>query len=116
MRLAARDLESQRPPRSVLGLLIDRRGPESLGSVLAELGDAAIVDSRVLLAHRLGADESAWPAAEDRFGSDLLLVDGIADPWLRSLTASARDASIPVLLGGHTLVGQALRLAIGRDR
>jgi len=108
--------KSQRPPRSVLGLLIDSRGPESLGSVLAQLGDAAVVDTRVLLAHRLGADESAWPVAEDRFASDLLLVDRIADPWLQSLTASARDASITVLLGGHTLVGPALRLAIGRGR
>ena len=29
----------------------------------------------------------------------------IADPWLRALTASAAAAPIPVLLGGHTLVG-----------
>ena len=30
---------------------------------------------RVLLAHRLGPDETAWPAPEDRFASDLLLPD-----------------------------------------
>jgi hypothetical protein len=99
-----------RPPRSVLGLLLDETGPDALGRILAELGDAAVVDSRVLLAHRLGADERAWPSAEDRFASDLLSPASIADPWLRTLTAAAADASIPVLLGGHALVGPGIRL------
>ncbi len=98
----------------MLGALLDRDGPESLGDHLARLGDAALVDSRVLLAHRLGADEAAWPPPEDRFASDLLLPDRIADPWLRSLTASAAAAPIPVLLGGHTLVGPGVRLVVGR--
>jgi len=106
----------QRPAASVLGALLDRDGPASFGSLLATLGDAAIVDTRVLIAHRLGRDESAWPVAEDRFASDLLLVEAIEDPWLRSLTASAIDASIPILFGGHTLVGPGLRLAVGRRR
>ena len=68
----------------------------------------------MLLAHRLGVDESAWPSAEDRFASDLLLPERVADPWLRALTASALAAPIPVLLGGHTLVGPGLRLLAGR--
>ena len=102
----------QRPPASVLGMLLDHDGPASLGGHLARLGEAAIVDTRVLLAHRLGADERAWPVADDRFASDLLLHERIADPWLRDLTRSATDASIPVVLGGHTLVGPGLRLAI----
>jgi len=105
-----------RPPRSVLGLLLDERGPEALGAVIADLGDGALVDSRVLLAHRLGAEESAWPSAEDRFASDLLLADRIVDPWLRALTTGARDASVPILLGGHTLVGPGIRLALGSRR
>ncbi len=106
----------QRPVRSALGLLLDRDGPAALGTILAELGDAALVDSRVLLAHRFGADESGWPPSEDRFASDLLLVDQIADPWLRSLTAAARDAAIRIVLGGHSLVGPGLRLALGTGR
>ncbi len=106
----------QRPVRSALGLLLDRDGPEAIGTTLAELGDAALVDSRVLLAHRFGADESGWPAPEDRFASDLLIPDRIADPWLRSLTAAARAASIPIVLGGHSLVGPGLRLALRRGR
>ena len=106
---------NRRPPASIIGALIDRDGPESCGLHLARLADAAIVDTRVLLAHRLGADESAWPAAEDRFASDLLLSDQIADPWLRALTTSVAAAAIPILLGGHTLVGPGVRLIMGRS-
>lgn len=106
----------RRPPASVLGMLLDRDGPDALGRILARLGDAAVVDTRVLLAHRRGTDEAAWPAAEDRFASDLLLAPRVADPWLRALTAAACEAPIPVLLGGHTLVGPGLRLLVGRGR
>ena len=88
--------------------------PASLGGLLARFGDAAIVDTRVLLAHRLGADETSWPAAEDRFASDLLLPEAVGDPWLRELTASAAAAPIPILLGGHSLVGPGVRLVVGQ--
>lgn len=111
---ADRDAAGRRPPRSALGGLVDRDGPEAFGAILAELGDAALVDTRVLLAHRFGADERRWPPAEDRFASDLLLHERVADPWLRALTRSAADAPIPVVLGGHTLVGPGIRLAVGR--
>jgi len=106
----------QRPPSSVLGILLERDGPSSLSAHLARLGDAATIDTRVLLAHRLGADERGWPVPEDRFAADLLLHERITDPWLRDLTAAAADAPIPVLLGGHTLVGPGLRLALGAPR
>ena len=102
----------QRAVRSTLGLLLDRDGPGALGAILAELGDAAVVDSRVLLAHRFGADERQWPAADDRFASDLLLADRIADPWLRELTEGIIDTPIPIVLGGHTIVGPGLRLVL----
>ena len=104
----------QRPPASLLGALLERDGPGSLGGLLARFGDAAIIDTRVLLAHRLGADEAGWPVAEDRFASDLLLPDAVSDPWLRELTASAAAAPIPVLLGGHSLVGPGVRLVVGK--
>jgi len=80
-----------------------------LGAILGELADGAIVDTRVLLADRLGADEAGWPAAEDRFAADLLRADAVADPWLRALTAAAAAAPIPVLPGSHTLVGPGIR-------
>ena len=107
---------NRRPARSVLGLLLDRDGPGSLGRHVAALSDGALLDSRVLLAHRLGADERAWPPPGDRFASDLLLPDRVRDPWLAELTAAAAGASVPILLGGHALVGPGARLALGGRR
>jgi hypothetical protein len=105
-----------RRPRSAIGRLLDVRGPGATALSMAELADGAIVDSRVLLADRLGPDESSWPRAEDRFASDLLRVDEIEDPWLRTMTVSAAGAAIPILLGGHTLVGPGIRLVLGAHR
>ena len=104
----------QRPAASILGALLDRDGPGTLGEILGRLGDGAMVDTRVLLGHRLGADETGWPSPEDRYASDLLAHEGIRDPWLRDVTRSAADAPMPVLLGGHTLVGPGARLVLGR--
>jgi len=104
-----------RPPASALGMILDREGPDALGAVLARLGEAAVVDTRVLLAHRLGADEAAWPPAEDRFASDLLLAERVRDPWLKALTAATINAPIPIVLGGHSLVGPGVRLVLGRQ-
>jgi hypothetical protein len=109
-----------RPPRSILGELLDRDGPESLALAVSRLADAAVIDSRVLMAHRFGSSESAWPVPEDRFTSDLLLAGYVADPWLRALTDSAAAAAsaspAPILLGGHTLVNGGLRLLASRAR
>jgi hypothetical protein len=109
---------SSRPPRSILGELLDRDGPEALAAAVARLADAAVIDTRVLMAHRHGAGESGWPGPEDRFASDLLQQESIADPWLSSLTASAVAAPSdhPILLGGHTLVNGGLRLLAERAR
>ena len=93
--------------------MLDRDGAGALGRIIADLCDGALIDSRVLVAHRCGADERGWPTDEDRFASDLLLPDRIADPWLRELTEAAAGASVPVLLGGHSLVGPGLQLALG---
>ena len=106
----------QRAPASVLGLVVDHEGPTEIGAVVARLADGAILDSRVLLAHRLGRDESRWPIAEDRFASDLLLADRVLDPWLQQLTLHAWSHRLPIALGAHSLVGPGLRLALGIAR
>jgi hypothetical protein len=109
---------NSRPPRSILGELLDRDGPGALAQFVTRLADAAVIDTRVLLAHRRGFAESAWPAAEDRFASDLLAPTSITDPWLRALTESAANSPSghPIILGGHTMVNGGLRLLAGRAR
>lgn len=102
----------QRAPASALGLLLDRRGPDEIGVLVARLADGAIIDTRVLLAHRLGADETAWPNPEDRYASDLLLADRVRDPWLQQLTLHAWAHEVPIALGGHSLIGPGLGLAL----
>ena len=105
---------ASREPRATLGMLLDQPGPSALAEVVGELADGAIVDSRVLLAHRLDADETGWPPAADRYASDLLRPDEISDPWLRELTRSAASSARPVILGAHSLVGPGIPLVLGR--
>jgi hypothetical protein len=104
---------NERPPRSVLGRLLAVRGPDALGDIVGELADGAIIDTRVLLADRLGLDEGSWPSPEDRFASDLGRAADVLDPWLAALTRSAANAPVPILLGAHTLVGPGIRLLLG---
>ncbi len=85
--------------RSLLGFFLEQVGPSRFFGALAELGDAAFIDTRVLLAHsRVAAIRS------DRFLSDLGRWDEIGEPFLRDLTKAAVEASIPALLGGHSLM------------
>ena len=105
-------LEEPRP-RATLGYLLDERGPEALSDVAESLAQAAIVDSRVLIAHRWGVDESIWPTPADRFASDLHRWQDVVDPWLSALTKSAAESRLPVLLGGHSLVGPGIPLLLG---
>jgi hypothetical protein len=74
-------------------------GPESFFEKLSGQVQAALIDSRALMAHH-----HLWPDEADRFASDLGLVEVIKDTWLREFTAAAMAAPIPVLLGGHSLL------------
>jgi hypothetical protein len=74
-------------------------GPGAFFETLSTQVEAALIDSRVLLAHH-----NLWPDEADRFASDMGLVDQINDPWLREFTAAAMACPIPVLLGGHSLL------------
>jgi hypothetical protein len=91
--------------RSLLGYYLDSVGVERAVETLAKLGDAAFIDTRVLAAHA-----GARPSREDRFLSDLGRWEEIEDPFLRELTKGAAAATIPVLLGGHSLMSGALML------
>ncbi len=89
--------------RSLLGFLLESVGIESFFSKLAELGDAAFIDTRVLLAHM-----GIAAGREDRFLSDLGCWKDIDQPFLREFTQAACTAPIPVILGGHSLMSGGL--------
>jgi hypothetical protein len=98
-------------PRSLLARWIDRLGPADLIGELAELGDAVVLDTRVLMAALAGSSRSErWPAAEERFASDFLDARRIETHWLRELTEAAAAAPVPFILGGHALVSDGLRI------
>ncbi len=91
--------------RSLLARLVDLLGPQGFFDELAGMVDAAIIDSRVLM-----AAAGHYPAADERFSSDLFLVEAITDEWLYAFTQAAAAAPIPVLLGGHSVVGGGLHM------
>ena len=100
-------------PHSLLADWMDRLGPADLVKELGTLGDAVIMDSRVLMASRAGSpDATSWPPAEERFASDFLDSAPVATPWLAELTAAAAGSSVPFLLGGHALVSDGLRILV----
>lgn len=84
---------------SILGYMLEWTGAKGFFDKLAEMGDAAFLDTRGLFSH-VGKSFSR----ADRFYSDMLEPDQISDPWLRAFTFEAREARIPVALGGHSLV------------
>lgn len=109
MRASGREARGE--ARSLLGYYLERSGPRDFFATLARLADAAVIDSRVLFAH-----QHLRPAAIDRFSSDLLRAESIGDPFIRDFTLAAREAAIPVLLGGHSLVsGGMYALVEGTD-
>ncbi|MFN2520021.1 MAG: hypothetical protein ABR525_03135 [Candidatus Limnocylindria bacterium] len=101
MQAAGRDAAGL--ARTALGFLYATTTPEGFFACLRELGDGMLFDSRVLFAHL------RWrPDPAERFASDLFDTGAIRDADLRAFTAAARDAEMPVLLGGHTLVSGVL--------
>jgi hypothetical protein len=93
--------------RSLVGFYLAEVGVQRFFATVAELADAAFLDSRVILAH-LGLQ----PSRADRFLSDLGRYEEIEDPFLRELTEGAARAAIPVALGGHSLVSGGLMALI----
>ena len=101
MRASGREARGE--VRSLLGFYVESVGPHRFFDSLAELGQAAFIDSRVIFHHL-----KLSPTAADRFHSDLLQPEPIESSFVREFTAAARDAPIPVLLGGHSLVSGGL--------
>ena len=100
-------------PKSLLADWIERLGPADLVRELASLADAVILDSRVLMAARAGSSDAAtWPSEEERFASDFGDHAAIETAWLRELTEAAAASSVPLLMGGHALVSDGLRILV----
>lgn len=92
--------------RSILGALIAESGPERVfGTLLPEWCDAAFIDIRPALVH-LGIR----PSRADRFAADAGLPEAVEDARLRALVAATLASPVPVVLGGHSLVGGVLQL------
>lgn len=103
LQAAGRDAGGQ--ARSLLAYHIQAVGAQRFFAEAASMAQAAFIDTRPLFAH-LGL----VPSRRDRFLSDSLLPAEIGDPWVRELTAAARDAALPVVLGGSSLVGAGVQL------
>jgi hypothetical protein len=80
-------------------------GLDSFFDRLAQSTDAAIIDTRPMLA--LGGP---LPPMADRFASDLLRPELVENPLWKAFTRAAIDSQIPILLGGHSLVSGGLYL------
>ena len=93
----------RQPP--VLANLFRGRGFGDFFSALEDSADAAIIDSRPLLALK-----GSLPSPHERFSSDLFRVSELEDPVWIEFTQQAMDCSIPILLGGHSLVSGGLHL------
>ncbi|MBI4300192.1 MAG: hypothetical protein HY677_03575 [Chloroflexi bacterium] len=89
--------------RSLLGFHLEQVGPTRFFRHLAELGDAAFIDSRVIFNHF-----HLHVSRPDRFLSDLGRPSAVRHPWVREFTEAALSAPIPIVLGGHSLVSGGL--------
>lgn len=89
--------------RSLLGEFLQRVGVEGFFAQLATLADAAVMDTRVLLAAR-----GPWPPAGDRFNADLLCWEKVRDPFLRQFSRAAAGVGVPILMGGQSVVNGGL--------
>ena len=89
--------------RSLLGFYLQEFGVKKFFEIINQIANAAFIDSRVILSHF-----KMWPSANDRFYSDLLKPEKISEPFLREFTYEALNASMPIVLGGHSLVSGGL--------
>jgi hypothetical protein len=91
------------PP--ILPRLSGKHGFKAFFAALADSADAAIIDSRPLLAH-----DGRLPDPHERFSSDLFRISELRDPAWLEFTRHALECRIPILLGGHSLVSGGLYL------
>ena len=89
--------------RSLLADFLEYAGIDGFFAELASLTEAALMDTRVLMAAR-----GCWTSPADRFHADLLQWQEVRDPFLREFTRAATQVPIPILMGGQSLVNGGL--------
>ncbi len=99
--------------KSLAGFLLEKTDFRSFFDMLARMGDAAFIDSRVIFAH-FGLSVSR----KDRFNSDLGNFREIENKFVRDFTRASVEAPIPVVMGGHSLIsgGMLLLLELVADK
>lgn len=95
-------------PGGVLSSLLASAGAARFVKYLGELGDAFIVNTRILFR------EADAPTPQDFYHSDLGLVGQIAHRNLRLLTQALLDSGKPVILGGNSLLIGGIYLLVER--
>ncbi len=89
--------------RSLLADFLEQSGPPGFFAELAALAEAALLDNRVILAAR-----RLWPPAADRFNADLGRWEQVEEPFLRDFSRAAKEAGMPILIGGQSVVNGGL--------
>ncbi|QOR33688.1 hypothetical protein IMX26_09250 [Clostridium sp. 'deep sea'] len=84
---------------SLLGHLMELKGEQEFFNYLASLAKVAFIDTRVLFAHK-----KMHLSDNDRFYADLLMPEKIENEWARQFTMAVKNAPIPIVVGGHSLV------------
>ena len=84
---------------SFVGSFIAEAGISAFFKYLEQSVHVALIDTRPLFMHFKQAQTE-----HDRFMSDLGLWQEIEEEWIRDFTRAATECSIPVILGGHTLI------------
>ncbi|MGZ4122857.1 MAG: hypothetical protein ACXVOI_06560, partial [Tumebacillaceae bacterium] len=97
--------------RSLVAELAEAVGWRRFFALLGEQASCAFFDTRVVFAHR-----GSHLTEHDRFAADLMLAEEIADPWLREMVLAAREAPIPVVMGGQSLVSGGLQVLLRAAR
>lgn len=92
---------------SLLGRFVEELGPWAVVRHIAQVCSAALIDTRPLFAHR-----GRRVPRGDRFYSDLLMAEEVREAWARGFTEACRDADIPIILGGHSLLTGGLAVLL----
>lgn len=93
-------------PGGLLSALLQSAGPRRFARYIAELGDGALINTRILF------PPGECPSSDDFFWSDLGYPDQIAHPALRALTETMLASGQAVILGGPSLTGDGIYLLV----